>query len=98
MFGNETVAGLLASGTAEALPGCSNCAVQPFCGADPIFHHATQGDPVGHRPLSGFCGRNMAIIKHLLDLVAAKDPVTEAILLAWVRDKSVREVSIGAIA
>jgi len=98
LFGNETVAGLLASGTAEALHGCSSCAVQPFYGADPIFHHATQGDPVGNRPLSGFCGRNMTIIKHLLDLVALKDPVTETILLAWVRDKSLREVSIGATA
>ncbi len=27
-----------------ALPMCSECAFQPFCGSDPVFHHATQGD------------------------------------------------------
>lgn len=40
----------------EGLPGCSDCAFQPWCGSDPIFHHATQGDVVGHRPTSAFAG------------------------------------------
>ena len=32
---------------AASVPMCSDCAFEPFCGADPVFHHATQGDVVG---------------------------------------------------
>ena len=38
-----------------ALPGCSECAYQPYCGADPIHHLATQGDPIGNKSDSFFC-------------------------------------------
>ena len=38
-----------------ALPGCSECAYQPYCGADPIHHLATQGDPIGNKSESFFC-------------------------------------------
>jgi His-Xaa-Ser system radical SAM maturase HxsB len=92
IFRNETVAGLLAAGTAEGLPGCSECAVQPFCGADPIFHHKTQGDPIGHRPTSDFCLKNMTIIKHLLGLLDSGDQEIENIFFAWIRGKSLREI------
>ena len=32
---------------AASVPMCSECAFEPFCGADPVFHYATQGDVVG---------------------------------------------------
>jgi uncharacterized protein len=51
---------------AGSVPGCAWCAFEPYCGADPVFHHATQGDPVGKKPLSAFCTRNMAIFRGLL--------------------------------
>lgn len=53
----------------ETLPGCSDCAFQSYCGADPIFHHTAQGDAFGHRPTSEFCARNMAILQHLFRLL-----------------------------
>ena len=93
IFRNEVVAGLLAAGTAEGLPGCSQCALQPFCGGDPTFHHATQGDAVGHRPTSAFCRRNMDIIQLLIDLASSGNPDLERIFMAWVRDKGVRELA-----
>ena len=40
-------------------PMCSTCAFEPYCGADPVFHHATMGDFVGHKAMSAFCQRNM---------------------------------------
>ena len=43
----------------ESLPGCSECGLQAYCGADPVFHHASQGDVIGHRPSSGYCQKNM---------------------------------------
>jgi radical SAM protein with 4Fe4S-binding SPASM domain len=57
IFTNLPFVSLLQAACNQSLPGCSDCAFQPYCGSDPIYHHATQGDMVGHRPTSGFCAR-----------------------------------------
>lgn len=36
-------------------PGCSTCAYQPFCGADPLQNISLFGEPVGHKAQSPFC-------------------------------------------
>jgi His-Xaa-Ser system radical SAM maturase HxsB len=67
----------------EGLPGCCDCALLPYCGSDPVFHHRTQGDIVGHRPTSAFCRRNMEIMRHLIRLLE-DEPQTAAVLRAWI--------------
>jgi uncharacterized protein len=47
-------------------PMCSTCAFEPYCGADPVFHHASAGDFTGHKALSSFCRRNMGVFTLLL--------------------------------
>ena len=48
-------------------PMCATCAFEPYCGADPVFHHATMGnDFTGHKALSAFCQRNMGVFILLL--------------------------------
>ncbi len=74
---------LLLSTMTEGMPGCSDCAFQPWCGSDPAFHLRTQGDAVGHRPTSAFCQRQMAIFHHLLVLL--DNPSTAGILKKWLR-------------
>ena len=83
---------LLSASCNEALPGCAECALQPYCGADPVFHHATQGDLFGHRPTSGFCYKNMEIITHLFKLIADNDRETMRIVFGWIRDLSHAEL------
>jgi His-Xaa-Ser system radical SAM maturase HxsB len=68
----------------QSLAGCSDCAFQPYCGADPVYHHATQGDMYGNRPTSGFCMRNMEVIEHLFSFINADDPETMAIFWSWI--------------
>jgi His-Xaa-Ser system radical SAM maturase HxsB len=58
---------------AASVPMCSDCAFEPFCGADPVYHHATQGDFVGRKPVSAFCKRNMSIFRHLIELMRSDD-------------------------
>jgi His-Xaa-Ser system radical SAM maturase HxsB len=65
-----------------SVPMCSDCAFEPFCGADPVFHHATQGDVVGRKPDSAFCQRNMAIFKHLIRLMRS-DPFASDLFRRW---------------
>lgn len=91
IFGSELLRGIVASSCVESLPGCSDCAFQTFCGADPVFAHATQGDMVGHVITSDFHRKNFSIIKHLLNLYHS-DATTRRIFWAWVRNISAREL------
>jgi His-Xaa-Ser system radical SAM maturase HxsB len=70
--------------TNEALPGCSECAFQAFCGSDPIHNHATQGDIWGYRPTSTFCQKNMELIRYLIELMD-NDKNIKKIFESWIR-------------
>jgi uncharacterized protein len=67
---------------AGSAPMCSTCAYEPYCGSDPVYHHVTQGDAVGRKPLSGFCNRNMAIFKGLITRMES-NPETRRIFTRW---------------
>jgi len=93
IFTGDAFLNLVAASCNQTLPGCSDCAFQPYCGSDPIFNHATQGDPFGHRPTSDFCRRNMTIIKDLFASILKNDPEIMRIFLAWIQNSSLREIS-----
>ena len=64
-------------------PMCSQCAFEPFCGADPVYHHAQHaGDCVGHKAESGFCRKNMGIFKYLVGRME-DDPFVKDLFLKW---------------
>lgn len=86
---------VLASGVSEALPGCSDCAFQPYCGADPVFHTGRQNDPIGHRPTSDFCRKHMGMFQHLFGLLADRDPDVMRVFLSWVSKKSAHELPVA---
>src|SRR2546425_12464847 len=44
MFGGELLRTLVTVSCVEALPGCSDCAFQKYCGCDPVENRAAQGD------------------------------------------------------
>jgi hypothetical protein len=54
----------------------------PHCGADPVFHHATQ-DTLGIKPLSGFCGRQKSVLRLLFELLDGGGEEA-AVLRRWV--------------
>jgi len=67
---------------AEGIPGCSWCAFRPWCGTDPVFHHATQGSVTGVRAWSAFCKRNMATFDWLVKKLDRADDDAR-VLRAW---------------
>jgi His-Xaa-Ser system radical SAM maturase HxsB len=83
IFGGDALRALVASSVLESLPGCADCAFLPYCGSDPIFHYRTQGDVIGHRPTSAFCAKNMAILRHLFELLRQGDRFTRGLLTRW---------------
>jgi His-Xaa-Ser system radical SAM maturase HxsB len=90
IFGGELLRTITAASCIESMPGCADCAFQTFCGADPIFHYAAQGDLVGHRPTSEFHKKHFFLIKYLLTLYHS-DPTIRKIFWAWVRNIHVSE-------
>lgn len=96
IFGGELIQRMASSSCVESLPGCADCAFQTYCGADPIFNYASQGDMIGHRPSNDFHKKNFFIIKHLLQLYES-DPIVKRIFWAWVRNIPASEL-LGGIA
>lgn len=81
---SDTVLDTLESTLSESLPMCNDCGFLPYCGTDPIYHYATQGDVIGHKATSGFCSKNMKIFRYLFTLLE-DDSEARKILLSWVR-------------
>lgn len=63
-------------------PMCSECAYEPWCGADPVFHHGMFGDFVGKKPESEFCKRIMGTCKILIRK-AEQDEFTKQLFMKW---------------
>jgi uncharacterized protein len=98
IFGSDRLVDITEASVVESLPGCSDCAFQLYCGSDPVFNYAVDGDVVGHRPTSAFCHRNMEVIRHLFTLLGREDHELYRIFFAWVRNSSVQEVWSGTSA
>ena len=70
----------------ETIAGCSECALQTYCGTDLLINHSTQGDKYGFRPTSVFCHKNMSIILHIIDLYHNR-PEVKKVFDSWVSEK-----------
>ena len=73
--------------TNESLAGCSDCAFQSYCGADPVHNWATQGDMYGYRPKSDFCIKNMEIIRYLIELIDSREKELLPIFNSWINNQ-----------
>jgi His-Xaa-Ser system radical SAM maturase HxsB len=67
---------------AYSAPMCNDCAFEPFCGADPVFHYGRYGDYVGRKPESEFCRRNMGIFRYLIQRMEEEEFV-KRLSLRW---------------
>jgi His-Xaa-Ser system radical SAM maturase HxsB len=79
---SDTLVSAVADSLTQTAPECSRCVFEPNCGADPIYHHATQKDTLGIKPLSEFCERQKGVITHLFELLE-HSPEDAAILRRW---------------
>jgi uncharacterized protein len=82
MMGSETLLAPLDETMLEGAPMCSDCAFLPYCGSDPVFHRATQGETLGHKAFSDFCKKQMAVFRHVIGLLE-DDVAARTILLDW---------------
>ena len=83
VMSSDVLIGALSDSLTECVPMCADCGFQPYCGSDPVFHYATQGDVVGFKPESDFCRKNMEVMRHLIQLLE-DDPRAARVLRSWV--------------
>ena len=79
---SEKLVDIVGESLTQCAPQCNTCAFQVHCGADPVYHYATQKDYVGIKPLSEFCSRQKGVMTHLLELLA-RAPEDAAVLRRW---------------
>lgn len=68
----------------EYIAGCSDCAFQQFCGADPVRNYSTQGDWYGHRPTSLFCKFHKTIFEYLFEIIDKRGEEILPIIRKWI--------------
>ena len=79
---SEKLIELVAGSLTQCAPECTDCVFKSHCGAEPVYHHATQRDPVGIKPLSEFCARQKSVMQLLLASLE-QSPEDAAILRRW---------------
>jgi His-Xaa-Ser system radical SAM maturase HxsB len=67
---------------AYSAPMCNDCAFEPYCGADPVFHYGLYKDYVGRKPESDFCLRSMETCRFLIKKMEA-DRFARKLFTAW---------------
>ncbi len=82
IFTSEVLLNALDDSFTMSAPMCSDCAFEPWCGAEPVFHHAIFGDVLGRKPESEFCKRIMGVVRHLLKTMQT-DPEAKEIFMRW---------------
>jgi His-Xaa-Ser system radical SAM maturase HxsB len=87
---------LAEAGIAESLPGCSDCAFLPYCGADPVFHYAEQGSLRGYRSTSAFCEKQTAMFHRLFRRLQEPRSDTMRVLTSWVARRPLADAGLAS--
>ena len=87
MVGHETVRAMAAASYLDAVPGCSDCAYNPYCGVCPIYNYIEQGDLFGKMPGSDWCKISMGICDHLFGRLAREGDGLRSVLARWTMEK-----------
>jgi radical SAM protein with 4Fe4S-binding SPASM domain len=82
IFASESLLEPLEESFTGSVPMCNDCAFEPYCGAEPVYHHAIHKDFVGRKPESEFCKRNMTIFKLLIKLMES-DSFCRTLFMEW---------------
>jgi len=82
IFTSEALLKPLEESFALSVPMCSDCAYEPYCGSDPVYHHGIHKDFIGRKPDSDFCNRNMSIFKYLITRME-QDSFVRGLFVKW---------------
>lgn len=95
IFASDVMQSIARISCNEALAGCSSCAYQPYCGADPINNYATQGYILGQRYSSYRCKKHLLITSYLMNFIKRNDPEIMNIFMSWISNGTVRHMEMA---
>jgi len=92
IFNGNYLKSLIKLSCLESLPGCSYCAYNMYCGADPVRNYSEHGDII-HNPIkSNVCKKNKGIISFLLDLIRQDNEEINNIFWSWITRRPLTEI------
>lgn len=77
-----------AASVLEAIPGCSDCVYQPYCGVCPVVNYAQDKDPFAKAAHNYRCRIYEGMLDYLFKLVEQNDEDTMRILKSWVLEEN----------
>ena len=80
---HPTTKACVSASTLDNQPMCAQCAYNPYCGIDPVFHYESQRSLFGQMPSSPWCVSHMGIFDVIFKKL--KNPETRKILESWVQ-------------
>ena len=86
-IGHESVRAMAAASYLDSVPGCSDCAYNPYCGVCPIYNYVEQGDLFGKMPGSDWCRISMGICDYLFGKLATGGDELKHLLQRWTKEK-----------
>jgi hypothetical protein len=84
IFGGERLRSITYKSCLECLPICSSCALQTYCGADPVRNYAEHGDIECHASISNTCKKCKSILLYLFELVERNDKDLNRVFWSWI--------------
>lgn len=82
VFSSNSFLDPLEASMTTSVPMCEECAFEPYCGSDPVYHYAMHQDFIARKPDSGFCQKNMGIFKYLVEKMES-DPYVKRLFRSW---------------
>jgi His-Xaa-Ser system radical SAM maturase HxsB len=84
IFGGDKLRSLITKSCLEAMPICSHCALQSYCGADPVRNYAEHGDVECHAATSNTCKKCRSILLYLFELIERNDRDINRVFWSWI--------------
>ena len=78
---HPTTKACVAASALDNQPMCAQCAYNPYCGVEPVFHYESQRSVFGQMPSSPWCVSHMGVFDAIFERL--KNPGTRAIFESW---------------
>jgi uncharacterized protein len=78
---HPTTKACVAASTLDSQPMCAQCAYNPYCGAEPVFHYESQRSVSGQMPSSPWCVSHMGVFDAVFKKL--RDPAARKVLEGW---------------
>ncbi len=94
IFCSDKIRKIIEFSCIEAIPGCSWCAYQPYCGNDPIRNYVQFGQGyIGNSSRTDFCRKHKAVFDILFDYLKRDDDNINEVFWSWITRRTLADIN-----